>query len=87
MSDVINLEDFQNKKQVNSKVKVEEITKNGVASLLHSLHEDNIFIEDPDFQQDLALAFKFIHVALSKQYGLDSPFYEAIDLLKRRSKW
>ncbi len=87
MSDVINLEDFQNKKQVNTKVKVEEITKNGVASLLHSLHEDNIFIEDPDFQQDLALAFKFIHAAISKQYGLDSPFYEAIDRFKKEVKW
>ena len=52
---------------------------------MHSLHANNFPIDDPDFQHDLALAFKFIHASISKQYGIDSPFYKAIDKFKKES--
>ena len=55
--------------------------------LPHSLHANNFPIDDPDFQKDLALAFKFIHAAISKQFGLETPFYEAIDKFKKDVKW
>tara|TARA_B100002019_G_C21262219_1_gene597383 strand:- start:325 stop:588 length:264 start_codon:yes stop_codon:yes gene_type:complete len=87
MSEIIDIAKFQKTKKRRKYQTAEDVTRDGVASLLHSLHDNNFPIDDPEFQQDLALAFKFIHAAISKQYGLDSPFYEAIDKFKKDVKW
>ena len=87
MNDVINIKDFQKKKKVEKFEDAEYVTKEGVSALLHSLHANNFPIDDPDFQHDLALAFKFIHASISKQYGIDSPFYKAISKFKKDVKW
>ena len=87
MNDVIDIKKYRKKKKAQDLVSAEEITRDGVKSLLESLHSNDFPIDDPFFQKDLALAFKFIHAAISKQYGLDSPFYEAIDKFKKDVKW
>jgi hypothetical protein len=87
MSDIIDIKSHQHKKKIQQLESAEYVTKNGVESLLHSLNANNFPIEDPDFQQDLALAFKFIHAAISKHYGLQTPFYDAIDKFKKDVKW
>ena len=87
MSDIINIKKYQQKKKAQKLDSVEHVTKDGVESLLHSLHANDFPIDDPDFQKDLALAFKFIHAAISKQYGVKTPFYEAIDKFKKDVKW
>tara|TARA_B100001094_G_scaffold105248_1_gene101394 strand:+ start:1589 stop:1864 length:276 start_codon:yes stop_codon:yes gene_type:complete len=91
MTDIIDIKKHikknQKKKTLNNLLSAEIITKDGVESLVHSLHHNNFPIDDPDFQKDLALAFKFIHAAISKQFGLETPFYEAIDKFKKDVKW
>ena len=87
MNDIINIKDFQKKKKAEKFESAESVTKDGVAALLHSLHANNFPIEDAEFQQDLALAFKFIHASISKHYGLDNPFYKAIAKFKEEVKW
>ena len=87
MNDVINIKDFQKKRKSEKQQSAEDITRDGVESLLHSLHANNFPIDDPDFQQDLALAFKFIHASISKHYGLDNPFYKAIAKFREEVKW
>ena len=44
---------------------------------------DGFPIDDEEFQKDLALAFKFIHAAVSRKYGVESPFIDAIDQFKK----
>ena len=87
MNDVINITDFQKKKKVEKFEDAENVTNEGVSALLHSLHANNFPIDDPDFQHDLALAFKFIHASISNQYVIDSPFYKAINKFKKDVKW
>ena len=87
MSDIIDIKKHRQKKKIKQIQSAEDITKGGVESLLHSLHTNDFPIDDPDFQKDLALAFKFIHAAISKQFGLETPFYEAIDKFKKDVKW
>lgn len=87
MNNVIDIKRFQKRKKIKNLESAEYITKNGVESLVHSLHANNFPIDNPDFQKDLALAFKFIHAAISKQFGLETPFYEAIDKFKKDVKW
>ena len=87
MNDVIDIKKFRRKKKMRDVGSAEVITRDGVESLVHSLHHNNFPIDDPDFQKDLALAFKFIHAAISKQFGLETPFYEAIDKFKKDVKW
>jgi len=87
MSEIINIREHQLKRKHEKVESAEIVTKGGVEALLHSLHANNFPIDDPDFQQDLALAFKFIHAAVSKHYGLVNPFYEAIDKFKKDIKW
>lgn len=87
MNEIINIKEHQLKRKHKNVKSAEIITKDGVEALLHSLHAHNFPIDDATFQQDLALAFKFIHAAVSKQYGLVNPFYEAIDKFKKDIKW
>ena len=87
MNEIINIKDYQLKRKRKNVESAEIITKGGVEAMLHSLHANNFPIDDPEFQQDLALAFKFVHAAVSKQYGLVNPFYEAIDKFKKDIKW
>mgnify|MGYP001242024276 CR=1 FL=1 len=87
MTDIINLKHHRSKKIRKEKESVDEICKDGISAFLYSLNKNNFPIEDPDFQQDLALAFKFIHAAVGKMYGIQSPFYEAIDKFKKDVKW
>jgi hypothetical protein len=87
MSDIINIKKYQQKQKAQKLDSVENVTKDGVESLLHSLHANDFPIDDPDFQKDLALAFKFIHAAISKQYGVETKFYKAIDKFKKDVKW
>jgi hypothetical protein len=87
MSDIIDIKKHRQKKKAQKLDSVEHVTKDGVESLLHSLHANDFPIDDPDFQKDLALAFKFIHAAISKQYGVETKFYEAIDKFKKDVKW
>ena len=91
MGDIIDIRQHQKRQQRRKRYEqleaVEDMTKSGVESLLHTLHDNNFPIESTEFQQDLALAFKFIHAAISKQYGVKTPFYEAIDKFKKDVKW
>jgi|TARA_B100001093_G_C26660819_1_gene941686 hypothetical protein len=87
MNDVIDIKKFRRKKKMRDVGSAEVITRDGVAALLHSLHAHNFPIDDAEFQTDLALAFKFIHAAVSKHYGLENPFYKAIDKFKKEVKW
>ena len=87
MSDIINLKEHRSKKKLKAKSSVDEICKDGISAFLYSLNKNNFPIEDPDFQNDLALAFKFIHAAVGKAYGIESPFHEAIDKFKNDVKW
>ena len=55
--------------------------------MLHSYMQITFPIDDPEFQQDLALAFKFVHAAGSKQYGSVNLFMKQLISLKKISKW
>ena len=87
MSDVIDIKRFQKRRKAENFKSAEEMTREAVSSLLHTLSDRNFPIDGSHFQQDLALAFKFIHAAISKHYGIDNPFYEAIDKFKKDVKW
>tara|TARA_B100000575_G_C23025280_1_gene590431 strand:+ start:589 stop:852 length:264 start_codon:yes stop_codon:yes gene_type:complete len=87
MTEIINIKEHQIRRKHRNVKSADKVTKDGVEALLHKLHECNFPIEDPLFQQDLALAFKFVHAAISKYYGIENPFYEAIDKFKKDIKW
>ena len=84
MDNIINLKEVKrhsNKKKFQS---AELICKDAFKSLLHQMNMDGFPIDDEEFQKDLAIAFKFIHAAVSRKYGLESPFIEAIDEFKKK---
>ncbi len=87
MSKIINIREHQIKRRHKNLKSADAVTKSSVEALLHKLHDLDFPIDDSHFQQDLALAFKFIHAAISKHYGLDNPFYSAIDKFKKDIKW
>ena len=87
MSDIIDIKKHRQKQKAQKLDSVEHVTKDGEESLLHSLHANDFTIDNPDFQKVPALAFKFIHAAISKQYGVETKFYEAIDKFKKDVKW
>jgi len=83
MDEIISLKRFQveaKRKKLNS---AEIICKDAFKSLLHQMNLDGFPIDDAEFQKDLALAFKFIHAAVSRKYGVESPFIDAIDQFKK----
>ncbi len=78
MDNIINIKELRNRKNKKVKYTAEEICQWGFKGLLGNLYERGFPIMDDDFQKDLSLAFKFIHAAVGKQYGLESPYIDAL---------
>tara|TARA_Y100001970_G_scaffold292243_1_gene432672 strand:- start:3278 stop:3541 length:264 start_codon:yes stop_codon:yes gene_type:complete len=87
MDNVINIKELRNKKNQQANNSAEAICQQGFKGLLSSMYENGFPIMDVEFQKDLSIAFKFIHAAVSRKYGLDSPFIEAIDEFKKNQKF
>jgi hypothetical protein len=86
MDNVINLKRARQKHNRQKLDAADSVCQYGFKGLLHEMHRCNFPIDDSEFQQDLAIAFKFIHAAVSKQYGLESPFIDAIREFKSKHK-
>ena len=89
MNNIININELRKNKFNKAKNNVEEVCQWGFKGLLGNLYEKGFPIMDEDFQQDLALAFKFISAAVGKKYGLESPYIDALkdfERMKNKSK-
>ena len=84
MDNVINLKRARQKHNKEKLNAAESVCQYGFKGLLHEMHKCDFPIDSPDFQQDLAIAFKFIHAAVSRSYGLESPFIDAIEEFKSK---
>tara|TARA_B100000029_G_C16762358_1_gene662339 strand:+ start:186 stop:449 length:264 start_codon:yes stop_codon:yes gene_type:complete len=87
MDNVINIKELRTKKNKQASNSAEEICQHGFKGLLSHMYASGFPIMEPEFQKDLSIAFKFIHAAVSRQYGLESPFIEAIDEFKKNQKF
>ena len=83
MDNIISLKEVKRHSNKQKFQSAELICKDAFKSLLHQMNLDGFPIDDEEFQKDLALAFKFIHAAVSRKYGVESPFIDAIDQFKK----